>query len=76
MNLLTSLRKLCQHIAPRTHSDVEEEFRSTLYAYQEDLIRKASPLKKPNAKRASTSASPSRKTKPTAPPSASVSSTS
>jgi hypothetical protein len=39
MNLLTSLRKLCQHIAPRTHSDVEEEFRSTLYAYQEDLIR-------------------------------------
>jgi predicted permease len=39
MNLLASLRKLCQHIAPRTHSDVEEEFRSTLQAYQEDLIR-------------------------------------
>jgi predicted permease len=33
------MRKLWQSIAPRTRSDVEEEFRSTLDAYQEDLIR-------------------------------------
>jgi predicted permease len=35
MNLL---RKLWQWISPRPHSDVEEEFRSTLDAYQQDLI--------------------------------------
>ena len=39
MSLLAALRKLWRSIAPRTHSDVEEEFRSTLDAYQEDLIR-------------------------------------
>jgi hypothetical protein len=39
MSLLAAIRKLWQSIAPRTHSDVEEEFRSTLDAYQEDLIR-------------------------------------
>lgn len=39
MNLLAAIRKLWQSITPRTHSDVEEEFRSTLDAYQEDLIR-------------------------------------
>ncbi len=30
-------------MAPRVHSDVEEEFRSTLEAYQEDLIRQGLP---------------------------------
>jgi predicted permease len=41
MSLLAAIRKLwhSHSIAPRTHSDVEEEFRSTLDAYQEDLIR-------------------------------------
>ena len=39
MSLLAAMRKLWQSIAPRTRSDVEEEFRSTLDAYQEDLIR-------------------------------------
>jgi hypothetical protein len=39
MSLMAAIRKLWHSIAPRTHSDVEEEFRSTLDAYQEDLIR-------------------------------------
>jgi predicted permease len=39
MSLLATIRRLWRSIAPRTHSDVEEEFRSTLDAYQEDLIR-------------------------------------
>lgn len=39
MNLQTAIRKLWHSIAPRTAIDVEEEFRSTLLAYQEDLIR-------------------------------------
>jgi predicted permease len=39
MSLPAAIRKLWHSIAPRTHSDVEEEFRSTLDAYQEDLIR-------------------------------------
>jgi predicted permease len=39
MSLLAAIRKLWQSVAPRTHSDVEEEFLSTLDAYQEDLIR-------------------------------------
>jgi predicted permease len=39
MSLLAEIRKLWHSIAPRTNSDVEEEFRSTLDAYQEDLIR-------------------------------------
>jgi predicted permease len=39
MSLQAAIRKLWHSIAPRTHSDVEEEFRSTLDAYQEDLIR-------------------------------------
>jgi predicted permease len=39
MSLLAAIRKLWDSIAPRTHSDVEEEFRFTLDAYQEDLIR-------------------------------------
>jgi predicted permease len=43
MNLLAALRKLWRSIAPRTHSDVEEEFRSTLDVYQEDLVRQGLP---------------------------------
>ena len=43
MSLLAAIRKLWHSIAPRTHSDVEEEFRSTLEAYQEDLIRQGLP---------------------------------
>jgi predicted permease len=43
MSLLAAIRKLWHSIAPRSHSDVEEEFRSTLDAYQEDLIRQGLP---------------------------------
>jgi predicted permease len=43
MNLLAEIRKLWRSVAPRTNSDVEEEFRSTLDAYQEDLIRQGLP---------------------------------
>jgi hypothetical protein len=43
MSLLAAIRKLWDSIAPRPHSDVEEEFRSTLEAYQEDLIRQGVP---------------------------------
>src|SRR6266478_1366351 len=43
MSLLAAIRKLWHSIAPRTHSDVEEEFRSTLDAYQDDLIRQGLP---------------------------------
>lgn len=39
MSPIAAIRRLWHFIAPRTHSDVEEEFRSTLDAYQEDLIR-------------------------------------
>jgi hypothetical protein len=39
MSLLAAIRKLWQSIAPRNSNDVEEEFRSTLDSYQEDLIR-------------------------------------
>jgi predicted permease len=38
MNLLAAIRTLWHSVAPRTQSDVEEEFRSTLDAYQEDLM--------------------------------------
>jgi len=38
MSLLAAIRRIWRSITPRTHSDVEEEFRSTLAAYQEDLI--------------------------------------
>jgi predicted permease len=38
MSLHAAIRNLWHSIAPRTRSDVEEEFRSTLDAYQEDLI--------------------------------------
>src|SRR5215472_9279765 len=40
VSLLAAIRKLWYSIAPRTQSDVEEEFRSTVDAYQEDLIRR------------------------------------
>ena len=43
MSLLAAMRKLWHSIAPRIRSDVEEEFRSTLEAYQEDLIRHGLP---------------------------------
>ncbi len=43
MSLLAAIRKLWHSIAPRTNSDVEEEFRSTLDVYQEDLIRQGLP---------------------------------
>src|ERR1700739_4562023 len=43
MSLLSTIRKLWRSIAPRTASYVEEEFRSTLDAYQEDLIRHGFP---------------------------------
>jgi predicted permease len=43
MSLLAAIRKLWHSIAPRSHSDVEEEFRSTLDVYQEDLIRQGLP---------------------------------
>jgi len=43
MSLLAAIRKLWHSVAPRTHSDVEEEFRSTLDAYREDLIRQGLP---------------------------------
>jgi predicted permease len=43
MSLFAEIHKLWHSIAPRTHNDVEEEFRSTLDAYQEDLIRQGLP---------------------------------
>jgi predicted permease len=39
MSLLDAIHKRWRYLAPRTPSDVEEEFRSTLDAYQQDLIR-------------------------------------
>src|SRR5215469_68760 len=39
MSLLAAIRKLWHSVAPRTRTDIEEEFGSTLDAYQEDLIR-------------------------------------
>jgi predicted permease len=40
---MAAIRKWWRSIAPRTPSDVEEEFRSTLDAYQDDLIRRGLP---------------------------------
>ena len=39
MSLLDAMRTLWRSVAPRTSADVEEEFRSTLNAYKEDLVR-------------------------------------
>ena len=43
MSLLATLRDLWRSLWPRTPGDVEEEFRSTLDAYQSDLIRQGLP---------------------------------
>ncbi len=43
MSFLKAIRNFWKSAAPRTQSDVEEEFRSTLDAYQEDLIRQGLP---------------------------------
>ena len=50
MSLLAAIRRLWHSVAPRTHSDVEEEFRSTHDAYQEDLIRQGLPEKEARRK--------------------------
>ena len=50
MSLLAAISKLRHSIAPRIHSDVEEEFRSTLDAYQADLIRHGLPEKEARRK--------------------------
>jgi len=50
MRLIAAIRKVWQSLAPRTHSDVEEEFRSTLDAYQEDLIRQGFPAEEARRK--------------------------
>ncbi|MFL6427583.1 MAG: ADOP family duplicated permease [Acidobacteriaceae bacterium] len=39
MSLVDALHKLFRAITPRRHSDIEEEFRSNLDAYQQDLMR-------------------------------------
>ncbi|WP_109488539.1 ABC transporter permease [Occallatibacter savannae] len=39
MSILAAIRKLRHFISPRTPADIEEEFHSTLDAYQEDLVR-------------------------------------
>ena len=38
MNLFAAIRRLWHSLAPRSRSDIEEEFRSTLDAYKEDLV--------------------------------------
>ena len=43
-------RSICQAIAPRPHRDVEEEFRATLEAYQDDLIRQGFPAEEARRK--------------------------
>jgi predicted permease len=43
MSLLAAIRRLWHSMSPRNSSDVEEEFRSTLEAYEQDLIRQGVP---------------------------------
>ncbi len=43
MSLFSAIRKVWRSLAARTNSDVEEEFCSTLDAYQEYLIRQGFP---------------------------------
>ncbi len=43
MNLFATICRLRHFLGPRSRSDVEEEFRSTLDAYQEDLIHQGLP---------------------------------
>jgi hypothetical protein len=50
MSLLAAMRKLWRSIALRNSSDVEEEFRSTLDAYEEDLRRQGLPEKEAHRK--------------------------
>src|SRR6201996_4770636 len=50
MSLLAAIRRLWHSIAPRTHKDVEEEFRSTLDSYQEDLVRQGLPVEEARRK--------------------------
>ena len=50
MSLFWAIRKVWHSIAPRTHSDVEEEFCSTLDAYQADLIRQGLPAEEARRK--------------------------
>jgi predicted permease len=50
MSLLAAIRKLRHSTAPRTHTDVEEEFLTTLDAYQEDLIRQGLPAEEARRK--------------------------
>ncbi len=50
MSPLAAMRRLWHSIAPRTPGDVEEEFRSTLDAYQEDLIRQGLPAEEARRK--------------------------
>ena len=69
MSLLAVIRKLWHSFAPRNHSDVEEEFCSTLDAYQEDLIRQGLPEEEARRKARIDLAGPPRKTKLTATPS-------
>ena len=41
MKFLDAMRQLWRRVTPRSHRDVEEEFQSSLDAYQEDLMRQA-----------------------------------
>jgi hypothetical protein len=50
MTLFAAIRKLWRSVAPRTRSDVEEEFRSTLEAYQQDLMRQGLPAEEARRK--------------------------
>jgi hypothetical protein len=50
MSLLSAIRRVWRSIAPRTSADVEEEFRSTLDAYQQDLIRQGLSLEEARRK--------------------------
>lgn len=43
MPILAVIRTLWRSVAPRTKSEVEEEFCSTLAGYQENLIRQGPP---------------------------------
>ncbi|HEX4039417.1 MAG TPA: ADOP family duplicated permease [Acidobacteriaceae bacterium] len=50
MSLRAAMRRLWRSVAPRTPSDVEAEFRSTLDAYREDLIRQGLPAEEARRK--------------------------
>ena len=50
MSPLAAIRRFWHSITPRSHSDVEEELRSTLDAYQQDLIRRGLPAEEARRK--------------------------